>query len=104
MARFTDGGLPRMFQQLELTQEQQERIAVIMENGRPRTDAVMNEMLPRLRAVTDSVQQEVSAVLTPQQRVAWDSLMTQMHMRHKPMVPGMRGRGPGPGGPPRPMP
>ena len=104
MARFTDGGLPPMFQQLELTQEQQDRIAVIMENGRPRADAVLNEMLPRLRAITDSLHQEVRAVLTPQQLAAWDSLMTVRRMRHRPTAPGMRGRGPGPGGPPPPMP
>jgi len=88
--RFPGANLPAMFRQLNLTPEQVQQIATIMENGRPRSDAVLNEMLPRLRAVTDSIRQEIRGVLTPQQAVAFDSL--EMRMRHGRMMERMPGR------------
>ena len=56
------------FEGLELTDEQRRRIEQIFEVAQPRTDAVLRETLPRLRAVTDSINAEVQAVLTPEQR------------------------------------
>jgi Spy/CpxP family protein refolding chaperone len=93
MARFPQGNLPAMFRELNLTPEQARQIAIIMENWRPRSDAVLNEMLPRLRAVTDSIRQEIREVLTPEQAAALDSL--EMRMRRGRMMermPGRRGR------------
>ncbi|UCC74689.1 MAG: hypothetical protein JSV86_09105 [Gemmatimonadota bacterium] len=104
IGQFRQGQLPNIFRELGLTPEQREQIAVIMENGRPRSDAVMDEMLPRLRAVTDSIRQEVRAVLTPEQAAAWDSLMAQMQVRRGPLRPARPGRRTGRGGPPPPMP
>lgn len=56
------------FEELGLTDEQRRRIERIFEVAQPRTDAVLRETLPRLRAVTDSINAEVQAVLTPEQR------------------------------------
>jgi Spy/CpxP family protein refolding chaperone len=98
--RFPQGDLPPMFQELNLTPEQTRQIAAIMHNGRPRTDAVLDE----LRAVTDSIRQEVRGVLTPEQLAVWDSLMVRMRMRRGPERERMPGRREGRGGPPQPMP
>lgn len=54
--------------ELGLTDEQRRRIEQVFERAQPRTDAVLRETLPRLRAVTDSINAEIQAVLTPQQR------------------------------------
>lgn len=65
-----DGGRARIesFEALELTDDQRQRIEQVFARAQPRTDAVLGEMLPRLRAVTDSINAEVQAVLTPEQR------------------------------------
>jgi Spy/CpxP family protein refolding chaperone len=56
------------FDELGLTDEQRRRIEQIFTRAQPRTDAVLRETLPRLRAVTDSINDEIHAVLTPEQR------------------------------------
>ena len=65
-----DGGQARMegFEELGVTDAQRQRVDDVFRRAQPRTDAVLKEMLPRLRAVTDSVNAEVQAVLTPEQR------------------------------------
>jgi len=77
------GPLPPMFAELELTTEQQSQIRDIMERSRPRSEELLQQTMPRLRALTDSVRMEIQAVLTPEQAARLDSLMTR------------RGRGPG---------
>ena len=56
------------FEGLGLTDEQRGRIEQIFVRAQPRTDAVLGEMMPRLRGVTDSINAEIQAVLTPEQR------------------------------------
>lgn len=65
-----DGGRARVeaFDELGLTDEQRRRIEQIFVRAQPRTDAVLRETLPRLRGVTDSINAEIQAVLTPGQR------------------------------------
>jgi Spy/CpxP family protein refolding chaperone len=99
-----EGNLPPVFRQLNLTPAQREQIIQILERGRPRTDGILREMLPRLRATTDSIHAEVRAVLTPAQLATWDSLTAQMRRRAGQVRRGMRGRGMGPAAPPPPEP
>ncbi len=56
------------FDELGLTDDQRRQIEQIFARAQPRTDAVLHEMLPRLRGVTDSINAEIQAVLTPEQR------------------------------------
>jgi Spy/CpxP family protein refolding chaperone len=98
VGRFPQGNLPTMFRELNLTPEQVRQIAAILENGRPRSDAVML----RLRSVTDSIRQELRGVLTPEQAARLDSLET--HMRRGRMREGMPGRRGGRGEPQPPIP
>lgn len=65
-----DGGRARVdaFDELGLTDDQRRRIEQVFVRAQPRTDAVLAEALPRLRAVTDSINTEIQAVLTPEQR------------------------------------
>ncbi len=78
MRPFREGWLPPLFENLGLTADQRTQIIDIMEQGRPRTDQILREMLPRLRTVTDSIHEQVRAVLTPEQLVQFDSLMSEM--------------------------
>lgn len=63
---------PRLLEELQLTQDQSDRVHAILEAHRPHTDAVLDEFLPRLRAVADSIRDQVRAVLTPVQQAALD--------------------------------
>lgn len=92
--RHRPGHLPPMFRRLDLTEHQRGRIVEIIEEGKPRTDAIMAEMLPRLRSVTDSIHVQIRGVLTAEQAERWDSLQAEMHGRRRMMRPGMRGPGP----------
>ena len=99
-----EGTLPPVLRQLNLTPAQREQIIQILERGRPRTDSILREMLPRLRATTDSIHAELRAVLTPAQLATWDSSTAQMRRRAEQVRRGMRGRGMGPARPPPPEP
>ena len=96
MRPFGPDRLPPMFGELDLTAEQQAQIRDIIERSRPRTEELLDSMLPSLRAVTDSVRDEIHAVLTPEQAVKLDSLMADMRGRFRGMrrSPWERGQGP----------
>ena len=61
------GELPRPFARLDLTEEQRTQISDIFESSRPRADSVLQELMPHLRAINDSIQAEIREVLTPEQ-------------------------------------
>lgn len=87
---------PALRERLDLTPDQERRIEAALEGNRARTDAVLDEYLPRLRALTDSLRVEVRAELTPAQQATFDKLE-----KERPPRDGRDGRGPrGPHGPP----
>jgi len=86
------GPLPHVFAELELTPEQQSQIHEIVEHSQPRTEELLQQTMPRLRALTDSVRMEIEAVLTPEQAARLDSLVTRWG-RGPRRMPGMRGPG-----------
>lgn len=84
---FRPGLIPPPYSQLDLTPEQRGQISRIFERRRPETDSVMAQVLPRLRALTDSARAEVGALLTPEQREKLDRMPRGVRER--------RGFGPG---------
>jgi len=61
------GELPRPFQRLGLSEEQRTQIIEIFEGTRPHADSILQELMPHLRAINDSVQGLVRDVLTDEQ-------------------------------------
>ena len=61
-------GVPVLYETLNLTPAQRFAIARIMEVNRPKTDSLLRETWPKLRALLDSIQLQVEQVLTPEQR------------------------------------
>jgi Spy/CpxP family protein refolding chaperone len=101
--RMGPGVMPPMFERLDLTGEQRERIDAILQQSRPLTDSVLQSSLPRLRAIRDSVRLQVRAVLTPEQQERFDAMERRWGDRGPgewgvPREPGERGRRGGPGG------
>lgn len=68
------GTPPEWRRQLRLTDDQDRRIREILEKNRSRADAILDQFLPRLQAVTDSIRVEVRAVLAPDQQKTFDRL------------------------------
>ncbi len=64
--------LPRVLEEMDLSESQRGAIDSILASGRPRNDAIMRDVLPRLQAVSDSLRQAIRAVLTPAQAAQFD--------------------------------
>jgi hypothetical protein len=63
-----------VFDRLRLSPEQRRQAESIAARSAPRSHAIMLETAERLRAVADSVDTELRAILTPDQRRTLDSL------------------------------
>lgn len=91
------------FRHLELTREQRQQARAIMEKHRPALDAIVAETRPRVQAIQDQIDQELGAILTPEQKKRLAE-----RPRHLPPPPhGPPGFGPPPSppnGPPPPGP
>jgi len=103
--------LPPFFERLALSGDQEKRIRAILDQARPRTDSIMRATMPHLRAITDSVESQIDAVLSPAQREQLKEERARFPGPGGPGGPmggpegpggrgGRRGFGPGPGGPP----
>ncbi len=75
--------LPKVLEDMDLTALQRTTIDSIIASGRPRNEAIMNEVLPKLRAVGDTLHQAIRAVLTPRQAAEFDAYLKT----HRPQTP-----------------
>jgi Spy/CpxP family protein refolding chaperone len=66
-----------IFEELELSPEQRQRIDAIMARRRARMDTVWKEHGAPIRAAHDSARAEVRQVLTPAQQAEYDRLRAQ---------------------------
>jgi hypothetical protein len=57
----------RMFHELDLTADQQTKIKAVFERYRPKIDAILHEAFPKVHAIQDQIDADVSKLLTPQQ-------------------------------------
>ncbi|MEX2153073.1 MAG: hypothetical protein WD825_07015 [Gemmatimonadaceae bacterium] len=89
-ARFI-GDMSGVLDQLRLTAQQRAQAESIITRRAPSSEALMIELADRLRAVSDSVDSELRAILTPGQRLRLDSLRTggsTMMLKRKVVGPG----------------
>lgn len=66
--------MPAVLGRLGLTAEQRRGVDSLLERSRPRAQAAMAELVPRLGAIADSLDAELRQILTPAQRARLDSL------------------------------
>jgi Spy/CpxP family protein refolding chaperone len=75
------GPIPGPFGRLDLTEDQLDRIVAIFDAGRPLTDSIMQEVMPRLTAINDSIRNEIRDILTPEQLAQLESEYERRGMR-----------------------
>ena len=73
---------------LDLTAQQKDQVTKIVTEHSTRINALMSGVRPQVRQEIDAANREISAILTPDQRVKFDKLRMRMGPRR------------GPGGPP----
>ena len=88
--RTTFDDMSGVFDRLRLTAEQRRQAEEIVAGSAPRTRAVMLELGERLQRVADSVDLELRAILTPEQRLRLDSLRSdsRLLLKQKVITPG----------------
>lgn len=69
-----EGRRTHMFERLDLTSAQRERVDAILERRRGSMEAIWRETGPRMRALVDSTEAEIRQVLRPEQRERFDQL------------------------------
>jgi Spy/CpxP family protein refolding chaperone len=80
MIRAKIGDMSGVFDKLELTADQRRQAEAIVERSAPRSEAIMIDVAERLRAVADSVDNDLRAILTPVQRARLDSLRSDSRL------------------------
>ena len=71
--------LKRMEKQLELTAAQRDEISRIMKESHERTKPLWDQIAPQMGAELKKVRQDITAVLTPEQRTKFAELLKHGH-------------------------
>ena len=69
---------PGTLDRLELTEAQRASVDEILERRRAETEAILESVYPTLRAQVDSANEEIRAVLTPEQQATFDRIREEM--------------------------
>ena len=87
--RTTIGDMAPVLDRLRLTPDQRRQADSIVSRSEPRAREVLVELGARLRMVADSVDVELRAILTPEQRLRLDSLRSdsRLLLKRKIMTP-----------------
>lgn len=101
------GEMPRFFQDLALTAEQEAQIRAIFDAHRPMIDSLMAQTMPRIKMLRDSAETQIVAILTPEQKAKFEKLQRRHPFLYGSWRPhdssrfeGPPPEGPGPDGPP----
>jgi Spy/CpxP family protein refolding chaperone len=95
------------FGELDLSAEQRKKIDALFEHHRSEVDAVVRDSEPKMRALSEKMDREMQAILTPEQRERLKAARERIEVlpahHHRVFRPGPGPHGifaPGPGGPP----
>lgn len=91
------GPIEAMTHELDLDAQQRDQLRAIADSHRADLEAIVRDTQPKLRGVLESIEQEMTPHLRPDQV---EKLEAWRKRRPPPPMPGMGGPPPGPGGPP----
>lgn len=83
--------LSRLDRELDLNPQQREQVHRIIEAHHQRIEVLSNSVRPQIREELERANREISAVLTPDQRVKYASIRMRMHGGNRLHPPGGRG-------------
>lgn len=73
--------MQRMESRLELSDEQKEKVSVILQARREKMHALMNEVRPQIKAAEKAMREKIEALLTEEQMVKFDEAFSRRGMR-----------------------
>ena len=80
-------GPPPWLHELELSEEQRKTAESIFERHRADVDAIMRDTFPRIRVRNEQMEQELKAVLSPEQVKKLDEIRARRPLRPPPPPP-----------------
>jgi hypothetical protein len=86
--------LPPWLERMNLSQDEHARIKAILEAQKPKIDTIMDGIMPRLRAISDTTFVQIRSALAPEHQTEFDRDRPVRELA--PGMPGARG-GEGPG-------
>jgi hypothetical protein len=87
----TPGDMAPLLDELQLSADQRRRADSILERRTPMVEAMMLDVVRQLRVVSDSVDAELRAILTPEQRARLDAVRGEPRIMLKRKVVGPGG-------------
>ena len=75
--------LERFKSELNLTPEQQQRVAAILEEKRSKIDTLRVQMRPKFEEIRNATQAEIRPFLTPEQQKKFDAMVAEHEARAK---------------------
>ena len=79
--------LERLNKKLELSAEQKAQVGAILDRKHPEMLALQSEFQPRFKALRRTTQQEIRALLTPNQQKKFDEFNAKWESRHAARFP-----------------
>jgi Spy/CpxP family protein refolding chaperone len=73
----------QMLERLDLTPDQQTRVKAILDNSRAQLTEMHKECGPKFRAVRNQTDEQLRAVLTPEQWNQFQQMMSEARERHR---------------------
>ena len=77
----THGILRHLDRELKLTPQQHDQVSAILEQHHKRIESIMETVRPQMHQDLDAANKEISAVLTPEQRVKFEQMQLRMQRR-----------------------
>ena len=78
---FQERMLKRFDAKLNLTPDQEERLAAILEQKRGKIDALRSEMRPKFEEIRKTTRVEIRQILTPEQQTKFDKMSAEWEER-----------------------
>lgn len=85
--------LPVLRRRLQLTDEQAAKVEQIVRARHQALQQIRRETAPKVRSEFERIEQEVSAVLTPEQKSRWHTRFRQLYLFWFPDLPESNGNG-----------
>ena len=75
--------LEKFNSKLDLNSDQQQKVAVILQQKRQKIDALRGEMRPKFEEIRNATRSEIRQLLTPEQQTKFDAMVAERDAQRK---------------------